>query len=61
MITLIDEPEMKTIEKESTIGFTNTPIPGVDETCVQSTSKSTYKSEWYKKMTPGQREARHER
>jgi len=58
MITLIDEPEKETIEKESTIGFTSTPIPDANETCVQSTSKGNYKSEWYKNMTPEQREAR---
>ena len=61
MITLIDEPEKETIEKESTIGFTSTPIPDANETCVQSTSKGNYKSEWYKNMTPEQREARRER
>ena len=61
MITLIDEPEKETIEKESTIDFTSTPIPDANETCVQSTSKGNYKSEWYKNMTPEQREARCER
>ena len=60
MITLIDELEKETIEKESTIGFTSTPIPDANETCVQSTSKGNYKSEWYKNMTPEQREARRE-
>ena len=48
MISLIDEPEIKTIEKESTIG-------------TKSTSRSDYKSGWYKNMTPKQREARRER
>jgi len=52
MITLIDELEKETTEKESTIGFTSTPIPDANETCVQSTSKGNYKSEWYKNMTP---------
>jgi len=60
MIQLIDEPEKETIEKESTIDFTSTPIPDANETCVQSTSKGNYKSEWYKNMTPEQREARRE-
>jgi hypothetical protein len=47
MISLIDEPKMKTIEKEGTIGTKNT-------------SKSNYKSEWYKNMTLEQKEARRE-
>jgi hypothetical protein len=34
MNTLIDEPEMEIIDKHSTIGFTNTAVPGADETCV---------------------------
>jgi hypothetical protein len=51
---------MQTTE-ESTIGFTNTPVSVVNKTCVQSTSKSNYMSEWYKNMTPEQREARRER
>jgi hypothetical protein len=52
---------MEIIDKQSTIGFTNTPIPGTDETCVQRTSKSNYDSERYKNMTPEQRQARCER
>jgi hypothetical protein len=46
---------------ESTIGFTNTPVSGANKTYVQSTSKSNYMSEWYKNMTPEQREVRRER
>jgi hypothetical protein len=61
MIALIDETEMNTKEKERTIGFTNTPIPGADETCVQRTSKSNYDRKRYKNMTPDQRQARRER
>jgi hypothetical protein len=58
MITLIDEPEMKTTAKESTIDFINTPTTYADKTCVQSTSRSKYFSERCKNMTPEQREAR---
>jgi len=39
MISLIDEPEIKTIENDSTIG-------------TKSTSRSDYKSGWYKNMMP---------
>ena len=60
MITLIDEPEMETIVKESTIDFINTPTTYANKTCVQSTSRSKYFSERYKNMTPEQREARRE-
>jgi hypothetical protein len=52
---------MEIIDKHSTIGFTNTAVPGADETCVQRTSKSNYDSERYKNMTPEQRQARRER
>jgi len=48
----IDRWAIKETIEESTIGFTSTPIPDANETCVQSTSKGNYKSEWYKNMTP---------
>ena len=60
MITLIDEPEMETIAKESTIDFIKTPTTYADKTCVQSTSRSKYFNERYKNKTPEQREARRE-